>query len=155
MSVWTEFWDMNSGGGRKEEWSRIYIEAPEKEARVIFYNRFGHSPDRVTCTCCGEDYSTSSGSLTDVTGYHRNLPAIEPEGGSDSQLPDGVSDYLEPGEAVPEGCSIYNEPFRRGGVPISIEDYMRDPEVLFIRSEDILPEWRQGEVPEQGYVWVD
>lgn len=37
--MWTEFWDMHSGGGQKEKWAKIYIEAPEEEARVIFYNR--------------------------------------------------------------------------------------------------------------------
>jgi len=54
---WTHFMDMHSGGGQKEKWAHIYIEAPENEARVIFYNKFGHNPDRVTCTCCGNDYS--------------------------------------------------------------------------------------------------
>jgi len=52
--------DMHSGGDLKEKWQYIYIEAPEEEAKVIFYNRFGHNPNRVTCTCCGKDYSISS-----------------------------------------------------------------------------------------------
>lgn len=55
--MWTRFFDMCSGGGQKEEWGYIYIEAPMKEAEVIFYNRFGHNPNCVTCTCCGEDYA--------------------------------------------------------------------------------------------------
>ena len=46
--MWTHFWDMSSGGGRKENWKHIYIEAAESEAIVIFYNRFGHNPNRVT-----------------------------------------------------------------------------------------------------------
>lgn len=62
--TWTRFMDMHSGGStkvviRKQAIEYIYIEAPENEARVIFYNRFGHNPSRVTCTCCGEDYSVS------------------------------------------------------------------------------------------------
>lgn len=57
--MWTHFWDMNSGGDTKEKWPHIFIEAPEAEARIIFYNRFGHNPDRVTCTCCGADYAVS------------------------------------------------------------------------------------------------
>lgn len=57
--MWTRFYDMHSGGGAKEKWGIIYIEAPEQEAKVVFYNRFGHNPDRVTCTCCGNDYSIS------------------------------------------------------------------------------------------------
>ena len=49
--------DMHSGGSQKESVGYIYIEAPQSEAVVIFFNKFGHSPFRVTCTCCGEDYS--------------------------------------------------------------------------------------------------
>ena len=50
-SKWTLFWDMASGGDTKEEpYENIYIEAPEEEAKVIFYNRFGHNPERVSCT---------------------------------------------------------------------------------------------------------
>ena len=56
MTRWTEFMDMHSGGGQKLDWAYIYIEAPLEEAKVIFYNRFGRNPDRVTCTCCGADY---------------------------------------------------------------------------------------------------
>ena len=55
--MWTRFCDTHSGGSQKEQWSHIYIEAPEKEARDVFYKRFGHSADHVTCSCCGEDYS--------------------------------------------------------------------------------------------------
>lgn len=71
--TWTLFWDMHSGGGCKEPpYEKIYIEAPEDEARVIFYNRFSHSPDRVTCTCCGNDYSVSSSeTLEEATEFHR------------------------------------------------------------------------------------
>jgi len=55
--MWTRFYDMHSGGGAKEKWELIFIEAPEDEAISIFYNRFGHNPNRVSCTCCGADYS--------------------------------------------------------------------------------------------------
>lgn len=55
----TTFLDMHSGGSRKEEYGLIAIEAPRDEAELIFYNRFGHNPNRVTCTCCGPDYSIS------------------------------------------------------------------------------------------------
>lgn len=57
--MWTHFWDMHSGGRKKEKFAHCFIEAPEEEAKVIFYNRFGHSADRVTCTCCGEDYAVT------------------------------------------------------------------------------------------------
>ena len=72
MTQWTQFWDMNSGGDTKEPVSQIFIEAPESEAIVIFYNRFGHNPNRVSCTCCGEDYSiTQYNTLEEATSYHR------------------------------------------------------------------------------------
>lgn len=65
---------MHSGGGCKEEpYEKIYIEAPEEEAKIIFYNRFGHNPERVTCACCGDDYSIGEhDSLAIATGYDRN-----------------------------------------------------------------------------------
>ncbi|KKL21424.1 hypothetical protein LCGC14_2445590 [marine sediment metagenome] len=80
--MWTQFWDMHSGGGLKEApYHYIYIEAPEEEAKVIFYNRFGHNPERVTCTCCGDDYSIGEEkTLAKLTEYHR-----KPFGGGEIQ----------------------------------------------------------------------
>ena len=70
--MWTHFWDMHSGGSGKEKQEHIFIEAPSAEAQVIFYNRFGHNPNRVTCTCCGEDYAIDEGkSLIRMTSFHR------------------------------------------------------------------------------------
>ena len=71
--VWTRFMDMHSGGGAKEApYEYIYIEAPESEAKTIFYNRFGHNPERVSCACCGEDYSISEEeSLEQATAFER------------------------------------------------------------------------------------
>ena len=70
--MWTKFWDMHSGGGQKLDWAKIYIQAPEEEAVVIFSNRFGRDPENVTCNCCGEDYSVSeSKTLGEATEYHR------------------------------------------------------------------------------------
>lgn len=69
---WTHFYDMHSGGGSKEDWQHIYIEAPEEQAKIIFYNRFGHNPERVSCTCCGEDYAIHTDeSLEELTKYYR------------------------------------------------------------------------------------
>jgi len=71
--MWTRFMDMHSGGGLKEKWQFIYVEAPQAEAEVIFYNRFGHNPNRITCSCCGEDYSVSeSETLEQATDFDRN-----------------------------------------------------------------------------------
>lgn len=72
MVTWTRFYDMHSGGGLKEDFSIAYIEAPEDEAKAVFYSRFGHSADRITCTCCGEDYSVSTDpTLEAATEYER------------------------------------------------------------------------------------
>jgi len=71
--MWTHFYDMHSGGGRKASHEHIYIEAPKEEATRVFYARFGHNPNRVSCTCCGEDYSISDDeTFADLTHYQRN-----------------------------------------------------------------------------------
>ncbi len=54
---WTHFYDMHSGGGKKEKWEHIFIQANEEEAKKAFMNKFGHDPEYVTCDCCGRDYS--------------------------------------------------------------------------------------------------
>lgn len=71
--MWTRFMDMHSGGGSKEQYDEIYIEAAEDTAKLIFYNHFGHNPERVTCTCCGNDYSISEyETLEEATEYDRD-----------------------------------------------------------------------------------
>lgn len=108
--MWTKFMDMYSGGSLKEKWEYIYIEAPQKEAELIFYNRFGHNPNRVSCTCCGNDYSISeSESLEESTGY--------------------------------DHCTL--------------DKYCKRKDVLIIPKSKIKPEWRIGDIPQQGYVWID
>lgn len=68
--AWTHFYDMHSGGGRKEgPYEHIFIESSEDEAITIFYNRFGHNPRRVSCTCCGEDYSISQSDTLHAATY--------------------------------------------------------------------------------------
>lgn len=131
-TTWTQFWDMHSGGDLKEPpYHFIYIEAPEDEAKLIFQNRFGHNPNRVTRTCCGEDYATSSGKLTQITGYHRNC--LNEDGR-----------YKE--EVNPE--RTWN------GAYMTLEEYAQKGDVLFIPADEIKPEERVGELEEQGYVWV-
>lgn len=71
--MWTQFMDMHSGGSSKEKWQYIYIEAPIDVAEIVFYKRFGHNPYRVTCSCCGDDYSVSDyDTLEEATSYNRN-----------------------------------------------------------------------------------
>ena len=116
--MWTQFWDMHSGGGSKEPYEQIYIEAPQAEAEVIFYNRFGHSPHRVTCTCCGSDYAVDEyETLAEATEYQRN------------------------------GAF--------GAKKQNTSQYVKNKDVLVIRSKDIQESERHGDVPSQGYVWLE
>lgn len=105
--------DMHSGGGTKvSPYEYIYIEAPEAEARVIFYNRFGRNPDRVTCTCCGEDYSLTEGdSLERLSAYDRRCEW--PKGDKDRDLTTAKQ---------------------------TVEEYLARPDVLLIRADEIKPE---------------
>ena len=71
--VWTQFWDMNSGGGLKHPpYRQIYIGAPEEEAIRIFKDHFLDDPQDIACECCGQNYSiTESEDLQQATGYQR------------------------------------------------------------------------------------
>jgi len=130
--MWTKFWDMASGGSHKEKWDHIYIESVEEEAKIIFFNRFKHNPNRVSCTCCGEDYDICEyQSLKEATAFDRGCAY------------DGENKcYLE---NIESGYKEYQ----------SVEDYLKNENVLIIFADDITPEEREGEIPVQGYVWVD
>ena len=160
MTDWTLFWDMSSGGSTKEHpYEHIYIEAPKDEAKVIFYNRFGHNPERVSCTCCGEDYSISSGeSLAQLSGYHRSCRALETPRDSETGRylqPDDPEYrkhfYLEEGEKPPKGYEISEAP--RFGKYETLAQYIERQDVFVIRESDIKANEHKGEVPKQGYVW--
>lgn len=156
MSKWTRFMDMHSGGGCKEPQQYIYIEAPEEEAKVIFFNKFGHSPDRVSCTCCGSDYSVSDGeSLEELTAYDRgcDYAYFDKDG---AEVPESTA-WVR-GKGLVDGCvgryverpskKMFSfQKFR------TLDSYLALPDVLVVRERDIEPQWRFGEVPEQGYVW--
>jgi hypothetical protein len=166
---WTRFMDMSSGGGQKLPWHYIYIEAPEAEARVIFYNRFDRDPDCVTCTCCGEDYSVSeSESLGEATAYDRGCKTVcvaNPE----ARFPDiGDEEWVEAAGdsewdrkrfmSLADYLTKHNRPElaekQESRALARRED--RDREAcLIIRAADIKPEERKGEVHRSGYVWQD
>lgn len=118
---WTHFWDMHSGGRTKividdVEYNHVFIEAAEPEARIIFYHRFGHSADRVSCTCCGEDYSVNEGdSLQQLSGYHRGCQSTESgyieerDRSSDKYVLGYVRDWLKRGETLDKRTvALYN-----------------------------------------------
>lgn len=133
---WTRFMDMHSGGGTKEPpFEFIYIEAPEAEAKVVFYNRFGHNPERVTCACCGDDYSIGEEpSLAQATAYNRGC-----------EYDDEAKVYVE----------RLRTRFMAPGHLLTVEEYAADPTVLVIPADEIRDAERVGDVPAQGYVWVD
>lgn len=130
--MWTRFMDMHSGGRCKEgKYEYIYIEAPIHEAKLVFYNRFGHNPERVTCTCCGEDYSISEDtSLAQLTGYDRNCAYVGKK-------------YVEK----------HDKDY--GGAYQTLAEYKKQKNVLVIPKDQIKAEERKGELPRQGYVWMD
>ena len=132
--VWTRFMDMHSGGGSKEDFEYLYIEAPQAEAELVFYNRFGHNPYRVTCTCCGEDYSiTEEPTLEVATAYERGC------------------DWDDEAEGYVERPNTR----RWAREYVTLDQYLAQPGVAVIRAEDIKPEERIGTLPRQGYVWID
>lgn len=130
--MWTRFMDTHSGGGQKLSHAKILIEAPEKEAEIIFQNRFNRNPNRVTCTCCGEDYSISEAeTLEEVTAYDRGCCWDEIK-----------KSYVE------EGGGKWNH-----NTYITIQDYLNSGDALILRTTDIKPEERVGELREEGYIW--
>lgn len=132
---WTEFWDMHSGGGTKEgDCEQIFIEAPLDEATSVFYAKFGHNPERVSCTCCGEDYSiTEYKSLEQATAFHRGC-----------KYDDKLRQYVE--VADPDG---FKNSYK------TVEQYKKEKTALFIYADEIKPEERTVDVPDQGYVYID
>jgi hypothetical protein len=52
----TLFYDMHSGGSRKNSFSCGYVQGDEATATALFTDKYGN-PRHVTCTCCGPDYS--------------------------------------------------------------------------------------------------
>ena len=138
--MFTQFWDMHSGGSSKEAQQFIYIEAPEAIAKVIFFNRFGHNPSRVSCTCCGEDYSISEdSSLEQLTGYHRGCMSVKvPSVGRYQEWT-----YIEQGDPKDSSWRPY----------IELADYLLQSDVLVIYEADIKADERVGEVATEGWVW--
>jgi hypothetical protein len=141
--VWTHFWDMHSGGPQKLEWAHIFIEAPEEEAKSVFYSRFGRNPERVSCTCCGEDYSISEfEDLQQATAFHRGC-RFDTETGK----------YGE--KSGPKKHTFYTF--------IPFEDFLKNPmfkdcgeknSVLLIYKDSISKGQRSAKVPQEGYVWA-
>lgn len=143
--AWTQFWDMHSGGKQKLQWAQIFVELPQDEAVAWFESRFGRSPDHVTCSCCGADYSVNeSPTVEEATAYHRGCAFIYPRGypldyagrlAWKGQEPrwldgDGVS-----GEPVPDGWEVRDYYGSRKWLPVS--DYEKLPDMLVVRASSL------------------
>jgi hypothetical protein len=173
--MWTEFIDMHSGGGQKEGFSHCFIEAPENEAKVIFYNRFGHNPERVTCTCCGGDYSIIEyETLEQATAYERNCEYgyfFTDNGefaGKSAEFDQNLKDWCVSGKPVSgrwieeqemgkmeirEKCDTPESD--QWGLYVPLEKYIQRDDVMVIRADEIEDTERVGSIPQQGYVWVE
>jgi hypothetical protein len=116
-ATWTQFHDSHSGGNARTRWHKIYVEAPEAEARAIFAARLNQDPDAVACSCCGKNFMVCDyATLTEATAYERNCECDEDSG-----------EYFERQRA--EMASV---PYR------TLAEYMTDPGVLFLRAPDFV-----------------
>lgn len=157
--MWTQFWDMHSGGSTKEKpYEKIYIEAPKEEAKIIFYNRFGHNPERVTCTCCGADYSISEEeTLGQLTGFHRgcDYAYFDSKG---REVSDGKGFVIGKGIRRGYTAKYVERPSKKyslGNNFMSLGEYLNKKNVLVIHADEIGDSERRGDVPKQGYVWQE
>ena len=146
--MWTHFWDMHSGGRQKLAWGHIYIEADEKTAKSVFYARFDRNPDRVTCTCCGGDYNVDEyATLQEATAYQRGC-AWDKETGN-------YAEHVGPETYARKYMTL--EDYEALGRATDDNDNDDDPiagRVLIIRKDEITPEQKLRDVPQQGYVWM-
>ncbi len=156
-SKWTQFHDMHSGGGQKLKWARIYIEAPQSEAEIIFQNRLGRNPHRVTCSCCGEDYSlTEADSLEEASWYERGCRYgyVNAKGKEVSERKAWIR-----GKGIQKGCKphVFEERRPESYAPEykPVSEYIKQDDVLVIRAKDIKASERKGELNQEGYVWAD
>jgi hypothetical protein len=146
--TWTRLKDMHSGGDTKEDFETCFIEASADEAVTIFYNRFGHNPHRVSCTCCGQDYSLEEGdTFKNLTAWDRGCAWYEPNPDSDYR-----GQYFELDDDIPEGWtktrSIWNNEY------LTVEEFMKQDDILVIPASEIEDDERTGDVPLEGYVWM-
>lgn len=133
--MWTQFMDMHSGGEQKLAWAYIYIEAPRDEAELVFQNRFSRNPNRVTCTCCGPDYSISEEeTLQRLTAFERNCAWTEDGNGYEERQ---------------------NERRSYAGPYMTVDEYVEKSGALFVRADEIKPEERKGSLRSEGYVWAE
>jgi len=170
--MWTHFYDMHSGGGMKEPpYEHIFIEADRDDARSIFYDAFGHSPDRISCTCCGEDYSIyTDETLEELTGYHRGCAYANFFKDADDEGHLQRLTKKETEETGYNGSEWVHLPTKRlifgryieepdskrlSREYMTLEDYLKQESVLVITAEEINTRGLDPNthVPEEGWTW--
>lgn len=157
--MWTEFNDMHSGGDQKEKFSHCFIEVNEEQAKSVFFARFGHNPERVSCTCCGSDYSiTTHETLQAATGFERGCEYVYIDKETGDEVVYNQPNYWDLWHAKRLINGHYVERFSTSTLSfhkeyIPLEDYIKRPDVCVIYATDIQPEELTQTVPEQGYVW--
>lgn len=154
--TWTHFHDMHSGGGQKLDWGHIFIEAPQAEAEIIFQNRFKRNPNRVSCTCCGPDYSISEEpSLEQATAFERGCAYVYR--GPNGEEVDEREAWVSGKGILPGYKGGYEE---RGGGRLSFYEYqpldafLASGKAHVIRADDIKPGESKGQLRTEGYVWA-
>lgn len=158
---WAQFWDMHSGGGTKvPPFEKIYVQLPDgADPVVVFQNLFGRNPNRVTCTCCGEDYSIDSGdSLRQLTGYQRGCACDAGRYIERGKLL-GPSHKYRLGVTTVDGqvvegrvSAIPTEPVYSEIVLLS--DYVLRPNVLVVYLDELPDDVVRGTPHEEGYHWM-
>ncbi len=146
--MWTRFMDMHSGGSMKLDWPYIYIEAPEKEAKLIFYNMFNRHPDDVACNCCGSNYSVSeSVDLQQATAHDRSCKFVS------RKKEEGGGHYIEEADTKYGGKFIPLEEFLKSHATNAVLDSEGETSVKVVFAKDILPSHRAGYLPDadEGY----
>lgn len=146
---------MHSGGSQKLDWGHIFIEAPQKVAEVIFQNRFKRNPNRVTCTCCGQDYSISEEpSLEQATAFQRGCGYVyrDKEGNKVDE-----SEAWKSGVGILPGYTAGYEEVQRERYAFykyqTLADYLAGGKVKVIRAKEIKPKERKGKLRAEGYIW--
>jgi len=161
---WTLFWDMHSGGSLKEPpYDKIYIEISREVAERVFQAKFGHNPNRVTCTCCGEDYSISDyDTLEEASAYHRNCIWAEPK------RPDNYNKLsfqeqcewskIHPGgwfESLNTVPNDWRTDSKSDKDVIPLQEYVSRKNIKVICANEITDAEKNTELGGRGYVWDD
>jgi len=140
--MWTEFYDLCTGGYIKTPYKRIYIEAPKEVAIGLFCKRFERVPVHMSCECCDDDYAVREDrTLEEASSYARGCDWDE-ERGIDINKNDPTNDWSW------SGNSWYSVPYRtfqqfiEDSTPGSGSDYPID--TLVIRKEDLIAEFRKS-----------